>query len=144
MTVSKRTYYGGVSLPQPSMEKPPLSNTTTEKALGSRQMRDGIFASGDWMGGYFSEHQRVIPAIFDCIEPLHGHWQNINLPLCMQEDNNINFWELVPVWLALQRYAPGCRGMHIVAFSDNLQVVHAVNKGISSNKSSMELLCGIF
>lgn len=104
----------------------------------------GVFASGDWLAGYFSEHQEIAPICFDSLNPAHGHWQNVILPLCTDNDNNINFWELIPVLMAIKRYAPGCRGMHIVAFSDNIQVVYAVNKGISSNDSSMRLLQKIF
>lgn len=104
----------------------------------------GVFASGDWLAGYYNEPQQIIPEIFDGINSDHGHWMNVTLPLHQEKDNNINFWEMVPVWLAIIRYAPGCQGMHLVAFSDNLQVVHAVNKGISVNESSMNLLRNIF
>lgn len=103
----------------------------------------GVFASGDWVAGYFNQQQDIMPVIFDAVNPSHGHWKNMNLP-CSRQDNNINFWELVPVWVAIQRYAPACSNMQIVAFSDNMQVVHAINKGISSNDSSMYLLRCIF
>lgn len=104
----------------------------------------GVYSSGDWLAGYFNEQTGIGPSIFDSIDPNHEHWKNICLPLCEQRDNNINFWELVPIWMAIKRYAPGCKNMHVVAFSDNLQVVHAVNKGISVNNSSMNLLRQIF
>lgn len=103
----------------------------------------GIFASGDWVAGYFNQPQEIRPSNFDTLKSDHGHWQNVHLP-CSQQNSNINFWELVPVWIAIKRYAPGCKNMHIVAFSDNMQVVHAINKGVSSNSSSMYLLRCIF
>lgn len=84
------------------------------------------------------------PVLVDRTEPSHGHWKNVSIPLCNEEDSNINLWELVPIWMALKCYAHGFRNMHIVAFSDNLQVLHAVNKGTSANESSMNLLCYIF
>lgn len=104
----------------------------------------GIFSSGDWLAGYFTEDKDAIPSTMDNGDPCHGHWQNIALSYITPKDNNINFWELVPVLLALRRYAAGCQGMHIVGFSDNSQVVHAINKGVSSNESSMQLLREIF
>lgn len=104
----------------------------------------GIYSSGDWVAGYFDEPQGEIPTNFEDIDPSHAHWCNIALPLCSPGDSNVNFWELVPVWLAIKRYAPRYPGMHIVSFSDNWQVVYAINKGVSSNESSMNLLRDIF
>lgn len=104
----------------------------------------GVFSSGDWLAGYYNEPNHISPRIFDDIEPSHGHWMNVTLPLMQEKDNNINYWELIPVWLAVNRYARGCQGMHVVAFSDNLQVVYAINKGRSINDSSMNVLRMIF
>lgn len=61
-----------------------------------------------------------------------------------ERDDNMNFWEMIPVWLAILRYAHVFPNMHIVCFSDNQQVVYAINKGYSENKSSMSLIRSIF
>lgn len=102
----------------------------------------GVFAPGDWLGGFFNAAGEL-PKIFRN-DTGHNHWANIELPLIEAENNNINFWELVPVYMAILRFAPACRNMHVVTFSDNLQVVHAINKGTSCNASSMNLLRCIF
>lgn len=103
----------------------------------------GIYASGDWMAGSF---------VGDCpqwinelhLQGSHEHWKSIALPLLNSEDDNINFREMVPIWLAIKRLAPGMRNTHIVAFSDNSQVVYAINKGHSVNKSIMSLIRSMF
>lgn len=59
----------------------------------------GVFASGDWLAGYFEESQDVAPVICDFVNPWHKHWENVKTPLLGEEDTNINFWELVPVWI---------------------------------------------
>lgn len=103
----------------------------------------GVFTSGDWLGGFFNELANIRPVFCDN-HMGHNHWENVTLPLIDSDDNNINFRELVPVYLAIIRYAPSCINTQVVAFSDNLQVVHAVNKGTSCNASSMNLLRCIF
>lgn len=103
----------------------------------------GIWAGGDWMAGSFSNIDGQWLNQLG-IDPMHGHWYNVVPPLIANSDDNINFWEMIPIWLAIKRWASVYENTHIVAFSDNVQVVHAVNKGHSSNKSIMNLIRCIF
>lgn len=57
---------------------------------------------------------------------------------------NINFLELIPVYLALNDLTASYNSCHFVCFTDNTQVKTVINKGVSSNASSMELLRKIF
>ena len=57
---------------------------------------------------------------------------------------DINYLELVPIWLALMRCAELWRDQHVLRMSDNTQVVAMLRKGHSVSKSCMALLRGIF
>lgn len=108
----------------------------------------GIYANGDWMAGTFI-HDGATGDSPEFIATLslnehHCHWLNITPHVLKERNNNVNFWEMIPVWLAIKRYAKKSRDNHIVVFSDNLQVVYAINKGFSENNSSMRLIREIF
>ena len=62
----------------------------------------------------------------------------------MVNSENINYLELVPVWLALKKYADSWKDCQILCLSDNTQVVHMLKKGHSINKDCMILLRDIF
>lgn len=103
----------------------------------------GIYSNSDWMAGQFSDE--VPSSNIDLrLDDRHGHWLNVIPPLLHEKDNNVNFWEMIPVWLAIKRWSRIWTNMHVVVFSDNQQVVYAINKGFSNNKSSMSLIREIF
>ena len=98
----------------------------------------GLMSGTDWQAGYFNSSD--LPASIEKCEQSHQHW--INVEVC--EERKMNYLELVPVWLALDRYADVWRDSHVLCLSDNTQVVAMLRKGHSVNKSCMELLRRIF
>ena len=74
------------------------------------------------------------------LNPAHGHWINQSVEL----DADINYLELVPIWLALVRCAEVWRNQHVLCMSDNTQVVAMLRKGHSISKKCMVLLRRIF
>ena len=97
----------------------------------------GAIFDEDWIGGFFNSTD--LPK-FTCDSCHSFHWFNIHVP----EINNINYLELIPVYLAVMLLAPSCRDSHIVCYTDNTQVVAMVNKGTSVNDSAMVLLRELF
>ena len=97
----------------------------------------GLVCGSDWQAGYFNTEVRPLGA--DCVAS-HGHWQNMHA----DDLSNINHLELIPIYLALKRFAPQWRNQHVICYSDNTQVIAAINKGVSVNEANMELLRGIF
>ena len=77
--------------------------------------------------------------LVDNFNDQHVHW--INYPC---SSVNINKLEMIPVWLALQRYAEQCHNTHIVVYTDNNQVLANINTGISSNINTIRLLREMF
>ena len=98
----------------------------------------GIVSDNDWQAGYFNL-SNLPRHVDDCVQD-HGHWINVNVG----DISNINFLELVPVWLALVRNADLWRDSHVLCLTDNTQVVAMLRKGHSVNKSCMVLLRRIF
>lgn len=65
----------------------------------------GLVLDKDWQAGSFVEKTSMVPLAFsDTVN--HGHWYDVVKPLVSPDDVNINFCELVPVWLGLVRFAP--------------------------------------
>lgn len=98
----------------------------------------GILQGQDWLAGYFNVD--LNPLGYDSIDQEHAHWCN----LVFDQDLHINVLELIPIWMAVQRYGPSWHGRQIHCFSDNTQVVSCLNTGKSSNAFSMNLLRDIF
>lgn len=101
----------------------------------------GLVLGSDWKARHFVESGSQLG--LDGGLP-HAHWKDVVKPLVVGGDDNINFWELIPVWQALLRFAPSHRNQHLVLFPDNTQVVFMVNAGKSSYISCMCLLREIF
>ena len=98
----------------------------------------GIVSGNDWQAGYFASTMQP-PGVQKC-NSSHGHWLNINV----QSLDNINYLELIPVWLALLRYSSEWKDSHVLCLSDNTQVVAMLKRGHSANKDCMILLRRIF
>ena len=84
-----------------------------------------------WQAGFFNS---------EFCESSHGHWYNVQV----DHTENINYLELVPIWLALVRFAKSWENSSVLRLTDNIQVVAALKVGQSQNKSSMVLLRKIF
>ena len=98
----------------------------------------GLVTNNDWQAGYFNSILR--PTGYDGMRDSHDHWKNV----CVVDQTNINFLELVPVQQALERCCEQWSDSHVIIFSDNTQVVGMVNKGISQNKDCMDYLRQMF
>ena len=99
----------------------------------------GISCGRDWQAGYFNSVDQ--PASMDTVDSMHGHWMNVTVH---DNEDNINYLELVPVWLALIRYSSKWKDSHVLCKSDNTQVVYMLRKGHSSNRDCMILIRRIF
>lgn len=100
----------------------------------------GLWTGMDWQAGYFDSFSS--PDI-SFLNPDHSHWVNVHLQ-DVDSSRNINVLELIPVWLSVVRWGHSWRDLHAVCLTDNTSVMHMVNKGISTNKLCMVLLCDIF
>ena len=98
----------------------------------------GILHDRDWQAGYFNSTS--LPDLCYCCDNEHGHWMNVNVG----DLSNINYLELVPIWLALLRYKESWKDSHVVCLTDNTQVVVMLRSGHSVNKDCMVLLRRIF
>ena len=98
----------------------------------------GILSDFDWQAGYFNSDE--LPKLESNCDQSHGHWLNVKVG----DATNINFLELVPVWLALVRYSESWKDSHVLCLTDNTQVVAMLRKGHSVNKLCMTLLRRIF
>lgn len=92
----------------------------------------------DWIAGYFNTNDN--PQISHEIDDPHGHWQNIDV----EDKNNINVLELIPVLQMIKRNSGLWRNRLVRCYTDNTQVVTAINTGRSSNSNSMDMLRDIF
>ena len=97
----------------------------------------GKVCGHDWQAGYFDSGLRPSELHLD---PYHNHWPNVE----MTDSKNIDYLELVPVFLALQSYQHDWANHHVLFKTDNTQVLSMVNKGLSVNKECMAILREIF
>lgn len=102
----------------------------------------GLVLDKDWQAGHFVDS---VPWTDDfwCGSG-HSHWCDIVKPLISCADDDINFRELVRIWLTIVRFAPKYRNEHFILYSDNTQAIGMVNTGESVNTSCMRLLREIF
>ena len=98
----------------------------------------GLVVGADWQAGYFCSHE--IPYGVEGTLEGHGHWKNVDVP----DQSNINFLELVPIKLAIERYADSWADRHVIVFTDNTQVLCMINKGISANDDCKSYIRDIF
>ena len=98
----------------------------------------GIVSDMDWQAGYFNSD--LMPDGMDACSPSHDHWLNVDV----NDAENINYLELIPIWLSLKRYSSMWENCHVLCLSDNTQVVAMMRRGHSVNKQCMVLLRNIF
>lgn len=100
----------------------------------------GLVSGELWMAGYFN--YTSTPRMINESPYLQCHW--LNLDVGTTSDLNINVLELLPIWLACVLRGYRWESQQIICWSDNTQVVAAINKGISANQINMHLLRDIF
>ena len=98
----------------------------------------GILSGNDWQAGYFNSPSSPEGLPFTVFE--HGHWLNVDVG----DATNINYLELVPIWLSLLSFCESWKDSHVLCLTDNTQVVAMLTKGHSINKDCMILLRRIF
>ena len=97
----------------------------------------GLVWGDDWLSGLFNSIQ--VPE-FECDTCADYHWFNVAVPDC----TNINFLELVPIYLGLQLLSPNLKDAHVVCYTANTQVMAMINRGVSVNPLAMSLLREMF
>ena len=91
----------------------------------------GMVTSSDWIAGFYNSEDTPVFACDSCQD---YHWFNVQVPL---DSDNINYLELIPVYIGILRLAPLWRNHHMLCYSDNTQVVSMINRGTSANSSAM-------
>lgn len=98
----------------------------------------GLLCGKDWCAGFFDSSMR--PDWTYTFGQDHLHWLNLNTGGSL----SINVLELLPIWLACVLWSKHWRGYQVICWTDNTQVVSAINKGSSTSAISMSLLRHIF
>ena len=96
----------------------------------------GAIQGKDWLCGCWSKDIRSIGVCYS-----HAHTEH---PPDEVIPENINVQELFPILTAVRRWGHNWRDKRVECFTDNMQVVSAVNQGTSVNVYSLELLRLIF
>ena len=94
----------------------------------------GAWHDLDWLCGHWLED-------FVLENDFHNHGQT---KPTMEIPDNINVRELYPIYEALSRWGPSWRDHKVYCITDNTQVMNAINKGRSDNRTSMCLLRKLF
>lgn len=97
----------------------------------------------DWQAGKFVKCDSENVSLSNQVD-VHQHWFNVELSEWPTEDVNINFLELIPILLGLQRLTFVYKNICITCFSDNMQTCSMINNGISCNKSCKKIIREIF
>ena len=95
----------------------------------------GAWFGADWLFGSWTS-----PAVVHT-NPSHGHYVGFMPSL---RGTPISVRELYPVLLSVLRWGQLWRDSKITVFSDNKAVCYAINKGVSDNPISMNLLRELF
>lgn len=98
----------------------------------------GLISVYQWLAGYFKSDQQ--PQAVSAMAPDHHHWINLSV----RRGKSINFLELIPVWLACVMWGVQWKNQEVVCWSDNTQVVSAINRGTSCSPLAMALLRQVF
>lgn len=98
----------------------------------------GVVVNNDWLAGYINCD--LIPRGTEELNEQHGHWLNYET----SDVFNINEIELLPIWLAVQKFSHTWRNKLVRCSTDNTQVMWAINRGRSVNKNNMVVLRRIF
>lgn len=112
-----------------------LGPTINSDASGSGY---GAICGGSWCAGFFDSD--VHPEWTSSFRRDHLHWQN----LTTGSNLHINILESLPVWLACVLWGHSWTGHQVICWTDNTQVLSAINKGSSTNAISMSLLRQMF
>ena len=95
----------------------------------------------DWQAGAFLFYSVKGDSVsLEDMNETHRHWMSVPV----QEDTNINYLELVAIYLALQRFAIQWQDHHVLCCTDNTQAMSAINRGTSVSKESMSVIRQIF
>lgn len=95
----------------------------------------GAWHGADWIFGTWA-----FPAYVD-IDDSHGHHVGYSPDLA---NYPISVREMYPILVSLLRWGPVWLHNRVTIYSDNVAVVHGINKGTSENEMSMQLLRHIF
>ena len=98
----------------------------------------GVVHGSDWLAGYFSSE--CLPLGVGALIGDHRHWINVSVDDC----DNINVLELIPLWLAAHRYGRSWTNRQVICYTDNTQVISVINRGRSANKTCMMFIRDIF
>lgn len=93
----------------------------------------GVIYENDWMAGYFNTDE--VPSDINKCRLHHEHWWNLAIqePYC----SNINVLEILPVLIMVYKYGHSWVNQTVIWYTDNAQVMYAVNKGSSCNDYCM-------
>ena len=123
------------------MGSPVVLNITMAKAHNCLQMPPSwgmVYTGNDWQGVHFKT-DIPSPNWIHELDGTHQHWQDSYTPM-----KNINVLELWPIYLGMLRFGGVWAGLHVICRTDNTQVMHCINKGVSMNEDAMALLHEIF
>lgn len=98
----------------------------------------GVLYGRKWCAGYLDSC--LIPPQMHSTMTRHLHWLNLHTGGGL----SINVLELLPIWLACVLWGAEWTGLQVNGWTDNTQVLSAVNKGSSTSTISMALLREIF
>lgn len=98
----------------------------------------GLVGDQKWCAGYFDS--QLIPSQLSRIRNDHLHWLNLHIGGQL----SINVRELIPIWLACVLWGSEWSGHQVICWTDNTQVLSAVNRGSSTSAISMSLIRQIF
>lgn len=97
----------------------------------------GLLYGIRWCAGYFNSN--ASPRLIQQMRADHLHWLNLQTGLL-----SINVLELVPIWLACVLWGREWSGSQVICWTDNTQVLSAINKGSSTSAITMSLIRDIF
>lgn len=94
----------------------------------------GLLHGHNWCAGYFNSAE--VPPVMGSVKHDHLHWLNLQTGSHL----SINVLKLVPIWLACVIWSWEWSGCQVVCWTDNTQVLSAINKGSSTNAITMSLI----
>lgn len=98
----------------------------------------GVVHGTRWCAGHFNADST--PKAITPLREEHYHWVNLDVGHSL----SINILELVPIWLACVLWGSMWTNQQVICWTDNTQVMAAINRGTSANAKTMNLLRDIF
>ena len=98
----------------------------------------GVVCAQDWQAGSFVPGH--VPNDVGYLDLSHSHW----LDMLVRDNSNINYLELLSIYMGVCRFAGAWKDQQVLCFTDNTQALAAVNNGVSVNPDSMAVLRSIF